>query len=60
MTATPLPDDLTGLDYPVSKEDLLRAAQELGADTETLQTVRSLPIDQFDSPEEIREALGSH
>jgi Protein of unknown function (DUF2795) len=60
MTANPLrlQDYLDGLDYPVSKEDLIRRAQESGADTEALQTLRSLPPEQFNSPMEIGEALG--
>lgn len=47
-----------GLDYPASKEDLIRRAQEQGADTETLQALRSLPVAQFESPAEVDEALG--
>jgi hypothetical protein len=50
---------LGGLDYPVSKEDLVRAAQEQGADTGTLQTLRSLPADQFNSPNDVSEAMGT-
>lgn len=49
---------LGGLDYPVSKEDLVRRAQEQGADTEVLQTLKSLPTDQFNSPNDVSEAVG--
>lgn len=48
---------LAGLDFPVSKEDLLRRAQETGAETEVLESLRSLPAEQFSSPVEISEAL---
>ncbi len=54
----PLPELLQGLDYPVSKEDLIRWAQETGAGTETLLRLRSLPVERFDSPDEISGALG--
>ncbi|HEX5542589.1 MAG TPA: DUF2795 domain-containing protein [Micromonospora sp.] len=50
-------EHLGGLDYPVSKEDLLRRAQETGAETEILESLRSLPADRFTSPEEVRKAL---
>ncbi|MDG4828718.1 DUF2795 domain-containing protein [Solwaraspora sp. WMMD1047] len=60
MTVDPIPswEALNGLDYPVSKEDLIRRAQELGASTETLQSLRSLPVERFDSPAAVGEALG--
>lgn len=60
MTVNPvqLQKYLGGLDYPVSKEDLIRRAQENGADTNVLQTLRSLPAEQFNSPNDVSEALG--
>lgn len=48
---------LAGLDYPASKEDLIRRAQETGATTEVLEALRSLPLDQFTSPADVAEAL---
>jgi hypothetical protein len=53
-----LEEQLAGLDYPVSKEDLLRRAQETGVDTEVLETIRSLPVDWFTSQAQLSEALG--
>lgn len=52
-----LQESLAGLDYPVSKEDLVRWAQETGLDTQTLQLLRSLPADQFQSPADIGDAI---
>lgn len=49
---------LAGLDYPLSKEDLIRRVQETGADTEVLEELRSLPVEQFASPTDVDEALG--
>jgi hypothetical protein len=49
---------LGGVDYPASKEDLVRRAQEQGADTEALQTLRSLPFEEFNSPNDVSEAVG--
>ncbi|MBF9131376.1 DUF2795 domain-containing protein [Plantactinospora sp. S1510] len=55
--AMQLQESLAGLDYPVSKEDLVRWAQETGLDTQTLQLLRSLPADQFQSPADIGDAI---
>jgi hypothetical protein len=52
-----LQEYLAGLDYPVSKEDLLRWAQENGASTQIMQLLRSLPADYFTSPSEISTAV---
>ncbi|SCL41393.1 Protein of unknown function [Micromonospora pallida] len=48
---------LAGLDYPVSREDLVRRAQEFGASTELLQALRALPVEQFASADELADAL---
>lgn len=60
MTVNPvqLQKYLGGLDYPVSREDLIRRAQERGADDKVLQTLRSLPTDRFNSPNDVSEAVG--
>ncbi|MEH0819461.1 DUF2795 domain-containing protein [Micromonospora sp. URMC 105] len=59
VTGAQLQDYLAGLDYPVSREDLIRWGQENGASTEMLQMLRALPADQFDDPAELHEALGT-
>jgi hypothetical protein len=58
VNALQLQEYLAGLDYPVSKEDLVRRAQETGAGTAMLQLLRSLPADQFESATEVSEAIG--
>ncbi|MEQ4305775.1 DUF2795 domain-containing protein [Plantactinospora sp. B6F1] len=50
-------ESLAGLDYPVSKEDLVRWAQETGVDTQTLRLLQSLPVEQFETPTEIGDAI---
>ncbi|MGC5054102.1 DUF2795 domain-containing protein [Micromonospora sp. DT48] len=52
-----LQEYLAGLDYPVSREDLIRWCQENGASTEQLQAVRALPMEQISSPDELTEVL---
>lgn len=60
MTVNPiqLQKYLGGLDYPVSREDLVRRAQEKGADQKVLTTLRSLPRERFNSPNDVSEAVG--
>lgn len=57
VTAVQLQEFLAGVDYPVSREDLVRWAQENGADTSLIQRLRSLPADRFDSPGDIGSAF---
>ena len=48
---------LSGIDYPAKKQDLLRRAEEQGADNNVLDTLRSLKRDDFNSPNDVSEAL---
>ncbi|MFJ6165579.1 DUF2795 domain-containing protein [Micromonospora orduensis] len=57
VTGVQLQEYLAGLDYPVSREDLVRWGQENGASTAMLQMLRALPAEQFESPAELSEAL---
>jgi Protein of unknown function (DUF2795) len=55
--AVKLQEYVEGLDYPVSKEDLVRRAMESGVETEVLHLLQSLPADYFASPAELSDAL---
>ncbi|SCE89704.1 Protein of unknown function (DUF2795) [Micromonospora matsumotoense] len=57
VTGLQLQEYLAGLDYPVSREDLVRWGQENGASTELLQLLRALPAEQFNDPADLNEAL---
>ncbi|NYF54973.1 DUF2795 domain-containing protein [Micromonospora purpureochromogenes] len=59
VTGAQLQDYLAGLDYPVSREDMVRWGQENGASTELLQMLRALPAEQFNDPAELHEALAT-
>jgi hypothetical protein len=50
---------LGGIDYPARKQDLIQRAEEQGADDNVLQTLKSLNRDEFNSPNDVSEALGS-
>jgi uncharacterized membrane protein YuzA (DUF378 family) len=49
---------LKGVDYPATKEDLLMHAESNGADRDTLDTLRSLRRDLYNSPNDVSEAVG--
>ncbi len=55
--ADPSPIDiqkaLGGMDYPASKEDLVKHAEDKGADDAVLETLRNLPDREFDSPTDV-------
>jgi hypothetical protein len=49
---------LGGIDYPADKDQLLKRAQEKGADDNVVQTLKNLPMDRFNSPNDVSEAIG--
>ncbi len=50
---------LEGLDYPATKEDILRVARDNGADANTLDTLESIDDEVYTSPNEISDAIGT-
>jgi hypothetical protein len=60
MTVNPiqLQKFLGGIDYPTHKQDLIKRAQKSGADQNVLNTLKSLPRDDFNSPNDVSEAIG--
>ena len=49
---------LGGVDYPASKDDIVRTAREQGADDNVLSTLEALGPQEFNSPNDISEAIG--
>jgi hypothetical protein len=50
---------LKGIDYPVSKADLLKQAEKNGADKQIQSTLEQLPDKSFDSPTDVSKAVGA-
>ena len=50
---------LGGVDYPASKDDLLKKAEEHGADEEVLQALRDLPDREYDAPTAVTKAASN-
>jgi hypothetical protein len=59
LMADPSPIDiqkaLGGMNYPASKEDLVKHAQDKGADDTVLETLNNLPDREFDSPTDVNK-----
>lgn len=49
---------LSSVDYPASKDDLVKRAEDQGADSEALDALRQMPGDRFNSPNDVSEAIG--
>ena len=50
---------LKGVDYPASKNDLIKRAEQNGADQRVLETLKQLPDRTFDGPSGISKAIGN-
>ena len=49
---------LKGMDYPAKKEDLIKHAQQQGANQDVLETLKDLPEENFQSPIDVSKAIG--
>ena len=49
---------LGGIDYPTDKSTLVSHAEQSGADENALEVLRELPMDRFNSPNDVSEAVG--
>ena len=50
---------LKGVDYPASKNDLIKQAQQNGADQRVLETLKQLPDRSYEGPAGISKAIGN-
>lgn len=48
---------LSGLDYPVSKDDVVHKAESSGAGDTILEALRNLPDRQYEKPTHVTEAV---
>ena len=49
---------LKGIDFPAKKEDLVKHAQQHGADQQVIETIKELPEEEFRSPIDVTKAIG--
>jgi trehalose-6-phosphatase len=48
---------LAGVDYPATKDELVKHAEERGADQDTLEALKRLPAKQDGGPNEVSAAV---
>jgi hypothetical protein len=49
---------LSGVDYPAGRDDLVRTAEQNGADEETLKALRDLPDRTYEGPSGVSKEVG--
>jgi len=49
---------LGGIDYPAGKEDLVKHAEQQGADEEVLDVLREIPEREYDGPNAVSHEIG--
>lgn len=49
---------LKGMEYPASKEDIVKQAKDGGADKELCEFLDRLPDEQYDTPADVSKAIG--
>jgi hypothetical protein len=49
---------LGGIDYPADKDTLIQRARDNGAGEDVIKTLKDLPMDRFNSPNDVSEAYG--
>jgi hypothetical protein len=62
MSDTPNPIQiqkyLSGIDYPVSKDDLVSSAKDQGAPDDVIEALQGLEGDSFDAPTDVSKGIG--
>jgi hypothetical protein len=49
---------LKGIDYPVSKQQLIEHAKKHGADENAMEVFEQLPDQEYETPAEVSKAIG--
>ncbi|MEU4510257.1 DUF2795 domain-containing protein [Nonomuraea wenchangensis] len=48
---------LSGVDYPASKDDLVQAARDHGADDDIVKALENMPDREYDGPNAVSQAV---
>lgn len=49
---------LGGLDYPASRQDLLKHAEQEGAEENVRSTLEQIPDQKYETPADVSQAIG--
>jgi hypothetical protein len=52
-----LQKSLKGVDYPAKKDDIVKSAENNGAEDEILEALRNISEDSFEKPTDVTKAL---
>ena len=50
---------IEGLDYPISKDGILKSARETSIDPTVLDSLKKIPDREYSGPEELTQALNA-
>lgn len=63
MAETPSPIDiqkaLGGVNYPAKKDDLVKNAENSGADDAVMESLRGIPDKEYESPADVSKAVST-
>jgi hypothetical protein len=51
---------LSGVDYPATREDIVQHAERQGAEPEVLEALESLPMQRFQGPNDVSQAISQN
>ncbi|GAA4283309.1 DUF2795 domain-containing protein [Brevibacterium daeguense] len=50
---------LSGIDYPASRDDLVKKAEQSGADDKVMSALKGLEDRKYDSPADVSKGIGA-
>ena len=53
-----LEKNLNEVDYPISKKDLIKYAEQTGTDEKVLRVLKQLPSKEYETPTDVSKAIG--
>ena len=48
---------LGGVDYPATRDELVKKAEQNGADSDVLEALRGIPDEEYDAPTAVTKAV---
>jgi hypothetical protein len=58
MSPTEVEKYLKGVNYPIKKQDLIKHAQQQGANQDVMEVLKEMRAQEFNSPMDVSKAVG--
>lgn len=58
LNSVQLEKNLNEVDYPISKKDLIKYAEQTGTDEKVLRVLKQLPSKEYETPTDVSKAIG--